>query len=143
MDFKPFKPRPVFGFLYVSLFISCVWLVSPTPCFLFSSLSLRRWGNPNPLRGVWGSPCGLFFLYTLPDLDPYFVLDTYTTATPSTCFFFSVVVVRFPSWVFLGFVLGLVGFLAVFLVLLWVLACKMTLMHLGGAGKQDISRPLG
>ena len=56
MIFKPFKPRPVFGcFLYVSLIFSFVWLVSSTPCFLFSSL--RRLGNPNPLRGVWGSPC--------------------------------------------------------------------------------------
>ena len=34
------------------LLLVFVWLVSPTPCFLFFSLSLRRWGNPSPLGGV-------------------------------------------------------------------------------------------
>ena len=43
--------------LFASLFFSFVWLVSSPPCSLFFSLPLRRWGNPNPLRGVWGSLC--------------------------------------------------------------------------------------
>ena len=84
MDFKPFKPRPVFGFLYVSLFFSCIWLVSSTPCFLF--LFLRRWGNPN-LFGL-GFPLCFFDLYADYDYDPYFFLITYTQASPGPCFFF-------------------------------------------------------
>ena len=72
--------------LYVSLFFSFVWLVSSTPCFLVSSVSLRRWGNPN-LLGL-GFPLCLFDLDAIAHFDPYSDLRTYTMATPHTCFFF-------------------------------------------------------
>ena len=96
--FKPFKPRPVFGFCMCSS-LFCVWFVSSPPVFLLFSLSLRRWGNPNPLWGVWGSPCVLFLPHTLSFHDPYFKVRTYTKASPRSCLFFFpfvvVVVARF------------------------------------------------
>ena len=52
---SPSSPDPCLVFVCVPPF--CVWFVSSPPCFLLSSLSLRRWGNPNPLWGVWVSPC--------------------------------------------------------------------------------------
>ena len=57
MVFEPFKPRPVFGSCMCPSSFFFVWLVLSTPCFLLFFFFLRRWGNPNPLRGVWGSPC--------------------------------------------------------------------------------------
>ena len=72
---------------------------------LFLSLSLRRWGNPNPLRGVWGSPCVLSFLDAVYVFNPYVFLFTYTKASPRTCFFFFlffVAVARFLVVVVLG-----------------------------------------
>ena len=47
---SPSSPDPCLVSVCVPFF-SCVWFVSSPPCFLLSSLSLRRWGNPNPLRG--------------------------------------------------------------------------------------------
>ena len=68
--------------LSLSLAVSCV----RRRCF-FLSLSLRRWGNPNPFWGL-GFPLCLFILDADSDFDPYFLLLTYTKATPSPCFFF-------------------------------------------------------
>ena len=94
MGFEPFKPRPVFGFC-----------MCPSSSLLYgwfrrrrvsSSLSLRRWGNPNPLRGVWGSPC---VSASWPRSSSW--IRTPCSAStprlrPRTCvfFFFRVVVVR-------------------------------------------------
>ena len=91
-SFEPFTTRPVFGFYLPVFFFFLYGLFVDAVCslFFFLSLSLRRWGNPNPLRVVWGSPCVLFVQYTLSDLDPYFLLDTYPKALPRTCFFFFV-----------------------------------------------------
>ena len=109
-SFEPFTTRPVFGFVFFFFCMVC----SSTPCVLFLSLSLslRRWGNPNPLRVVWGSPCVLFVQYTLSDLDPYFLLDTYPKALPRTCFFLFRRRSLFAGSVFFSFLVWvLVGFL--------------------------------
>ena len=80
----------------------CVW--SRRRRSLFLSLSLRRWGNPNPLRGVWGSPCVLSFLDAVYVFNPYVFPFTYTKASPRTCFFFPFLVAaaRFLVVVVLG-----------------------------------------
>ena len=60
---------------------------------------------------VWGSPCVLFFLHADYDYDPYFLLLTYTKATPRTFFFpfgcFSALVM-----LVLGFLVGVLGCLS-------------------------------
>ena len=97
----PSSPDPYLVFVCVPL-LCFVWLFSSTPCFLFSSLSLRRWGNPNPLLGVWGSPCVSSSWTRSPTLirtSP----PSPTPRSPPAPFFFFVVVARFPAWVFSGF----------------------------------------
>ena len=74
---------------------------SPTPFFFFSlSLSLTRWGNPNP-----GFPLCLFIMNAHYDLDPYSVPLTFIQATPRTCFFFVwVVIARWYGCCWLRFI---------------------------------------
>ena len=135
MVFKPFKPRPVFVFFVCVplLFLCLAGFVDAVFYLLFSSL-LSGAGETQTPFGGFGVP--LVFLRAGRDRTPW--------PRPAPVFFFPVVVIFFSGLgVFLVFVLVLVGFLAVFLVLLWVVACKMILMHLGGVGRQDISRPLG
>ena len=89
--FKPFTTRPVFGFLFASPFFLCS-VGSVDAVFFFFFLSGA--GEPQTFL-VWVSPCVLFFLHADYDYDPYFLLLTYTKATPRTCFsFFSSDVVR-------------------------------------------------
>ena len=130
-----------------SLFFSGVGVFSgtlspsrPDPCLVFiclcppSSLCLvcsstQALGKPKPLEGGLGFPLCFFVLLAHSAFDPYFVVDTYTTAKPSPCFCFLFFVFLSPSLVFqfgwfLGFVLVVLGFLVVSLVLvLVVLAC--------------------
>ena len=79
----PCQPKCLFV-LSLSLVVWCVRRRR------FLSFSLRRWGNPNPLRGVWGSPCVLSFLDAVYVFNPYVFPFTYIKASPRTCFFFFV-----------------------------------------------------
>ena len=118
----------------MSLFFSFVWLFSSTPCFLFSFS--QALGKPKPPSGCLGFPLCFFELDAIAHSDPYISPCTYTKVTRPHLFFFFffVVVARFPAWVFSGF-------LSLWWSVSWL--CKMILLHLGGVGRQDISRPLG
>ena len=63
--FKPFKPRPVFGFCMCPFF--CVWFVSPPPCFLLSSLSLslKAGETQTPFAGFGVPLVSLFAAHAL------------------------------------------------------------------------------
>ena len=97
--FEPFKTRPVYGFTVCVPPSSLCLVCSSTPCscFFFFFLSLSGAGETQTPLGGLGFPLCFFILLKHSAFDPYFVLDTYTTATPRTCFFFFffVVVARF------------------------------------------------
>ena len=105
----------MFGFyLSVSSFFSLSGLFVDAVFFL-SSLSLRRWGNPNPPKGVWGSPCVSSSCSRTPP-STRTSLSTPTprpSPAPAFVFFFCfsfVAVARFPVRVVSRFCPGGVGF---------------------------------
>ena len=96
---SPSRPDPCLVLLSASPLLFFVWSVRRRRVLVFFFFSLSQaLGKPKPPLGVWGFPLCFFILHTHSAFDPYFVLDTYTTATPCTCFFFCffVVVARFP-----------------------------------------------
>ena len=143
MVFEPFKPRPVFGFCMCPSSSLLSGFFSSTPCFLFSFS--QALGKPKPPSGGFGVP--LVFLRAgrdRPLRSVHLPLHLHQGHRPHLFFFCCRSRRSFSGLgVFWFFVFAVVGFLALFLVLLWVVACKMISMHLGGVGRQDISRPLG
>ena len=100
---SPSSPDPCLVVVCVLLLLF-VWLVSSTPCSLFFSLSLRRWGNPNLLRGVWGSPCVSSSWTSSPTSIRTPCPSPSSRSRPAPVFFFAVdcflvrVFARFWSW---------------------------------------------
>ena len=141
MVFEPFKPRPVFGFCmcpFSSLLSGCFRRRRVSSSLLFLSGA----GETQTPFGGFGVP--LVFLRAgrdRPLRSVHLPLHLHQGHRPHLFFFsrrsFS------GLGVFWFFVIVVVGFLAVSMVLLWVVACKTILLHLGGVGRQDISRPLG
>ena len=125
---SPSRPDPCLVFICLCPPSSLCWFVRRRRVLSFFSFS-QALGKPKPPEGGLGFPLCFFVLLAHSAFDPYFVVDTYTTAKPSPCFCFffcffssSSLVFRF-GW-FLGFVLVVLGFLVVSLVLvLVVLAC--------------------
>ena len=100
--FKPFKPRPVFGFCLCPSFLCLVCFVAAVFSLVFSFS--QALGKPKPPLGGLGFPLCFFDLDAIAHFDPYSDLRTYTMATPSICLFFlfAVVVARFLVQVCLG-----------------------------------------
>ena len=90
---SPSRPDPCLFFNCLSssffslsgIFVDAVSL--SLSLFLSLCLSLRRWGNPNPI-GVWVSPCVLCILAADFVSNPYSVLINFPKASPRACFFF-------------------------------------------------------
>ena len=110
----PFKTCPLFGKLFVVLssFSGCLVDFVVVALSLSLSLSLRRWGNPNPVWGLGFPLCSLLAGRGLRHRSgphaPHFPLGI----APAPVFFFS-----FASPSFVGLLVGLV---AVGCVLVWV-----------------------
>ena len=89
---------PILAYCLCPSFSLFVWFVRRCRVLSFFSLSLsfslsfsQALWKPKPLLGGLGFPLFFFVLAEHSALDPYFVIDTYTTATPSPCFFSSLI----------------------------------------------------
>ena len=96
----PLGPDPVSQDVCLSSLFLWLFGLFADDVFFSLSLSLRRWGNPNPF-GVWVSPCVLFFVHADFFINPYFLLDIYPRSPARLVFFF-----RRSRWV----VVGIIGY---------------------------------
>ena len=145
----PFKTCPLvrFGVCCPLLFLWLFgWFRRRRSLSLSLSFFLRRWGNPNPVSGVWDSPCVSSSRTCTSPSTRSSPCSSSPRSCPAVVFFF-----RRRSlvwWWLVSVCLVLVCRFSVWLGGFFVVACLVALHarhHLGriqGAGRQDISRPI-